>query len=123
MLTAEAQIETEHPGRYLAQLCRHAAAMSGTRGHRFRSHARGDAPARPEVQLHAEWSDTRGSVRFDPWGQCTIQASANRLVLRVQAADEDSLRRIQDVITRDLGRFGRREHLTVNWHRPDAPGR
>jgi hypothetical protein len=27
MLTAEAQVETERPGRYLVQLCRHASQM------------------------------------------------------------------------------------------------
>jgi hypothetical protein len=121
MLTAEAQIDTERPSRYLVQLCRHAAAMTGTHGHRFRIHAGGDPLARREVQIRAEWSDTHGSVRFDPWGQCTIQATAHTLMLRVEATDEDNLRRIQDVITSDLDRFGRREHLTVNWHRPDTP--
>ncbi len=55
-------------------------------------------------------------------GTCTIAASADRLVLRVEAADEENLRRIQDVLTRDIDRFGRRERLTVNWHSPEAPG-
>ncbi len=122
MLTAEAQIETQRPGRYLVQLCKHAAAMAGTRGHRPRVHAGSDARAGREVQVHAEWSETRGVVRFDPWGQCAIQASADRLTLRVEATDEEALRQIQDVLTRDLGRFGRRERLTLNWHRPEAPG-
>ncbi len=48
MLTAEAQIDTERPGRYLAQLCRHAAAMGGARGHRLRAHA---APARSRAAM------------------------------------------------------------------------
>jgi len=127
MPTAEAQIETERPSRYLVQLCRHAAAMTGPRGHRRRTHGEGDgdgdgdALALREARVRAEWSETRGVVDFAPWGQCTLAASADLLVLHVEAADEESLRRIQDVITRDLDRFGRRDHLTVNWHRPEAP--
>jgi hypothetical protein len=121
MLRAETQIDTERPGRYLVQLCRHAATMGSTRGHRFRAHASGDPQAHRNVQVHAEWSETHGSIQFEPWGRCTIEASATTLLLRVEATDEDNLRRIQDVITRDLGTFGRRDHLTVNWQQPGAP--
>jgi hypothetical protein len=46
MLTAEAQIDTERPGRYLTQLCRHAAAMGCARGHRLRAHAGAGASRR-----------------------------------------------------------------------------
>lgn len=120
MLTAEARIETERPGRYLIQLGKHAAAMGGSRGHQLRLHAGGGAPAAREVQVHAEWSGTEGCIRFDPWGRCTITADAGTLLLRVEAADEESLRRMQDILGRDLGRFGRREHLTVSWNRPEA---
>ena len=45
MLTAEADIRTEHAATYLARLCGHAGKM-GTAcapGHRRPSHARGDA--------------------------------------------------------------------------------
>jgi hypothetical protein len=119
MLTVEAQIETERASRYLVQLCRHAAAMAGGRGHRFRNHAGGHARARREVQVHAEWSETHGTISFTPWGQCTIQANASTLAVRVEATDEEDLRQIQDVIARDLDRFGQRDHLTVNWSRRD----
>jgi hypothetical protein len=44
------------------------------------------------------------------------------LTLHVEATDEDNLRQIQDVITRNFNRFGRRERLTVDWHQPEAPG-
>lgn len=40
------------------------------------------------------------------------------LAVRVEAADEESVRRIQDLLTSRLQKFGRREHLTVNWRRP-----
>jgi len=44
--------------------------------------------------------------------------SARGLRLRADAADEPSLRRIQDMLTTRLGKFGRRDHLTVTWQPP-----
>ncbi len=114
MLTAEADIRTEHAGRYLARLCGHAGKMgtAGRRlGHRRPSHAPGDAP--PEVR-RVECSGTEGTVSLD-WGQWTMRAFPDRLAVRAEAADEESLRRIQDLLTSRLQKFGRREHLTVNW--------
>jgi len=115
MLTAEADIRTEHAATYLARLCGHAGKMgtAGRRlGHRRPSHARGDAP--PEVR-RAECSGTEGTVSLD-WGRWTMQAFPGRLTVRAEAADQESLRRIQDLLTARLQQFGRREHLTVNWH-------
>ena len=63
---------------------------------------------------HAEWSATSGTVRLD-WGGWTMQAGPGTLRLRAEAADEASLRRIQDMLTTRLENFGRREHLTVTW--------
>lgn len=121
MLTTEAQIETERPSRYLVQFCKHAAAMGGgAHGHEPRVHL-GGLLARREVQVHAEWSDTHGRVTFTPWGQCTLQANANALTLCIEATEEENLRRIQDIVTRDFDRFSRRDPLTVNWHQPTAP--
>jgi hypothetical protein len=85
--------------------------------HRPRTHDGGHVP--PEVR-HVEWSETQGIVRLS-WGQWTMQATADALTLRVEAADEESLRRIQDLVAGRLERFGRRDHLTVNWQRPQAP--
>jgi hypothetical protein len=51
-----------------------------------------------------------------------MRASAGLLVIRAQAADEESLRRIQDLLTARLQKLGGREHLTVNW-RPSAAAR
>src|SRR5215470_16807895 len=115
MLTAEADITTEHAARYLARLCGHLGKM-GAAGHRHRrpSHAGGDAP--PEVR-RAECSQTEGTVSLN-WGQWTMRARPGLLVIRAEAADEENLRRIQDLLTARLEKFGRREHLTVSWHRP-----
>ena len=116
MLTAEAQVETERPGRYLVQLCRHASQMGQHLRQRPRTHDGGDAP--PEVQ-HVEWSDTYGIVRLS-WGQWTMQTTPDTLTLRAEATDEENLRRIQDLVAARLEIFGRREHLKVNWQRFEA---
>jgi hypothetical protein len=119
MLTLEARIATATPSRYVAQFCKHAAGMSRTRWHRARMHATDDPLARGEVQLTAECSETQGIVSFDPWGRCVMSAGPNLLVVRVEASDPENLQRIQDVVTRDLERFGGREHLVVRWQSPD----
>lgn len=115
MLTAEARIRTEHPSRYLVQLCRHASNI----GHKLHQLHAGAARPRPEV-LHVEWSDTAGTLMLN-WGRCTMRAGSDTLTLRVEAADEEHLQRIQDLLTADLERFGRRDHLEVTWQRPEAP--
>jgi hypothetical protein len=48
-------------------------------------------------------------------GQCVARADNDSLVLRAEADNEPDLRRIQQLLTRDLERFGRREQLTVTW--------
>jgi hypothetical protein len=116
MPTAEAHIQSEHPGRYLIQLCRHADNIN-QKGRHFALHS-GEVQARPEV-LHAECSDTDGILSLN-WGRCIMHAGTDALTLRVEATDEDSLQRMQDLLAADLARFGRRDQLTVDWQRPDA---
>ena len=114
MLTAEADIQTEHAARYLERVCGHAGKMGTTRhrlGHRPPSHGPGDGP--PEVR-DVECSGTAGAVSLD-CGRWTMRALPGLLAVRAEAADEDSLQRIQDLLTARLQKFGRREHLTVNW--------
>ncbi len=116
MPTAEAQIPTERASRYLEQLCRHLGQMSRMR-HQSPAGHRDQAP--PPVQ-GVGWSDSSGEIRFTH-GTCTVQATPTALLLRVDADDEDSLRRLQDGITRRLETIGRRDHFTVDWQRPDRP--
>ena len=120
MPTAEAQVATERPRRYLVQFCKHAAAMGGAHADGSRIHLHGMLTRR-EVRVQAEWSETQGIVTFSPWGRCTLVTTEDTLTLRIDATDEENLRQIQEIITRDFDRFGRREHLTVDWHRPEAP--
>lgn len=114
---AEARIDTGRPSRYLVQFCKHAAAMGSGRGHQLCelcALAEGVNATGP-VTIRAEWSDTSGTVTFDPWGTCHLQARDTELLVRVQAASQDSLERIEDIVTKDLGRFSRQE-LSITWH-------
>ena len=64
-----------------------------------------------------ECSGTEGTVSLN-WGRWTMRAFPGQLAVRAEAADEESLRRIQELLTARLQKFGRREHLTVTWRRP-----
>ena len=66
-----------------------------------------------------EWSQTNGTVTF-PGGHCAMQAGGGALMLRAEAADADTLELIENLITSHLGRFSRREPLTVTWQRTGA---
>ncbi|HEV2779072.1 MAG TPA: DUF2218 domain-containing protein [Actinophytocola sp.] len=123
MPTVEAHVPTERPSRFLVQLCRHASQMSRNRMIRLPAHLAGDsrAGAMPN-NLTAEWSDTHGTVSVDG-GTCILWATQDALNLRIDAHDEETLHRMQELITRNLTRFSRRDPLTVTWNRTDAPDR
>jgi hypothetical protein len=95
MLTSEASVQTTDPGRYLAQFCKHAAAMNDHAPAMFRRHAPGaPAPAGVDaltgggMRLSVDCSETTGVVEFTPWGKCTISVDGDRLLLRADAAPE-----------------------------------
>lgn len=113
MPSAEARIDTDRSSRYLVQLCKHASAMGRGR-HGARMHP-GAAPAGREVQVQAEWTDTRGRLTFTPWGECTLAADADALRLRIDARDESGLHNIRDILTKDVDRIGRRDNLILTW--------
>ena len=119
MLMVEARIETEQSTRYLVRLCTHAASMGRTQGHGIRVH-RNEALSRGEVEVQAQWSDTHGTVTFSPGGRCDLEATTTALLLRIEAADEEQLRRIQDIVTRDLDRFSGSEQLAIHWRPTEA---
>src|SRR5258706_3306851 len=104
MVTAEAVIQTEHPDRYLARLCKHAGQMGRQLHHQSRRH--GGGQALPEMQ-RAECSGSHGTVSLS-WGQWTMQAAAGTLTLCAEAADETNLRRIQDMLTAPRQQIARR---------------
>ncbi|MCG0062167.1 MULTISPECIES: DUF2218 domain-containing protein [Streptomyces] len=119
MLTAEASVETERASRYLDQLCRHAQQME--RHPHYRQGARGGGGTHkpPEVH-HVEWSDTNGTVLLS-LGQWTLRATPDALVLHIEAATEEDLQRMRDLIAARVEKIGRRNHLTVAWQQIEAP--
>jgi hypothetical protein len=114
MPTTEARIPTDRASRYIDQLCRHLDQMSRMR-HRTPT---GHGGRRPPPVQQVDRSDTSGTIRFTH-GTCTLHAAHGAPMLRVDADDEDALRQLQDGITRRLETIGRRDHLTVQWHRSD----
>jgi len=116
MLIAEARVPTDRASRYLIQLCRHAEHLRRLR--RVQVVGVGAGRRSPEVD-HVDYSDTVGTVRFAD-GQLTARASADTLTLRIEAADDDALRRLQVGIAARLHTIGRRDQLTTIWRRPET---
>ena len=46
---------------------------------------------------------------------------AGRSRRKCEATDKENMVKIQDIITKDLDRIGRRDALTINWHSVPAP--
>lgn len=65
-------------------------------------------------------SDTQGSINLGV-GTCTLIATDDTLTLRVEAADEAKLRRMQDMLAKRVETIGRRDGLKVAWQRTDTP--
>ncbi|EGX61061.1 MULTISPECIES: DUF2218 domain-containing protein [Streptomyces] len=120
MLTAEARVETERASRYLDQLCRHAQQMGRHPHYRQDAHGGADTRRHPAVH-HVEWSDTDGTVRTS-LGRWTLQATPDALVLHVEAANEEKLQRMRDLIAARVEKIGRRDNLTVAWRQPEVSG-
>lgn len=119
MPAAEADIPTDHAASYLERLCGHAAKMGEAGHHHPRTHDRDGGP--PEIR-RVERSGTGATVSLDR-GQWTMDALPERLLLRAEAVGDDDLRRIQDLLTTRLEKFGRRERLTVAWRTATAEAR
>jgi hypothetical protein len=89
MPSASAVVLTAVPDRYVKQLLAHLGR-------------------KPTIEL-------RAGTLFFGYGTATVRAKTDRLVLRVEAADPESLARLEDVLARHLIRFGRSAELVVNW--------
>jgi hypothetical protein len=119
MPAAHARIETGRASRYLTQFCQHVQRIYTNRGPL--SHARRTAPAghtqgRPAEPPRVAWTDTHGTVTFGD-ATITLQAGPSALLLRAEAASEDSLQQAQELVTGLLARIGRRDNLSVTWQR------
>ncbi|ASU77418.1 DUF2218 domain-containing protein [Actinopolyspora erythraea] len=96
MLTSQAEVATERPQRYLAQLCEHFAHKAS-----------------------GEHDQEKGHVEFDV-GRCDMHAEDRILLLRARAEDRAGIDRVKQVVGTHLERFGARDELAVHW--TDAEG-
>ena len=95
MPASHATIPTASASRYLQQLCKHWS-------HKFA----------------VEFTPEHGTIPFDATRRCTLDASPERLALRIEAADDATLERTQGVVIDHLKRFAFREELgDVKWER------
>ena len=95
MPASNAAIPTASASRYLQQLCKHWS-------HKFA----------------VEFTPEHGTIPFDATRVCTLDASADRLALRIEAADDATVERMQGVVIEHLKRFAFREDLgEVSWTR------
>ncbi|HEX6447938.1 MAG TPA: DUF2218 domain-containing protein [Trebonia sp.] len=113
MMSAEGSVLTGRADRYLDQLCRHLGQMRQKRHRMMDRHA-----GMPEVR-GVEHAGSRGEVRFAD-GAWTLTATPEALLLRVDAVDEQALRRLRDGITGRVEKIGRRDRLTVTWQSGEA---
>jgi hypothetical protein len=95
MPASQTIIPTASASRYLQQLCKHWS-------HKFA----------------VEFTPGHGTISFDETRRCTFDASPERLVLRIDAADDATLERMQGVVIEHLMRFAFREELgEMKWER------
>jgi hypothetical protein len=93
MPASQAVIATASASKYLQQLCKHWS-------HKFT----------------VEFSPEHGTIPFDDTRRCTLDASPERLALRIDAADDAALERMQGVVIEHLKRFSFREDFgDVQW--------
>ena len=93
MPASQAVIATAFASKYLQQLCKHWS-------HKF----------------SVEFTPERGTIPFDETRLCTLDASPERLALRIDAADDSTLERMQGGGIEHLKRFAFREDFgAVQW--------
>jgi hypothetical protein len=112
--SAQTRIRTANAAAYLARLCGHLSKLARAgriTGHGPRLHTSGGQP--PAV-LQAEHTRDAGTVTLS-WGQLTLRATENELTIRASAGNQDNLQHIQDMTAGRLTKFGRREHLDIQW--------
>ena len=95
MPSSQAHVSTPSASRYLQQVCKHWS-------HKFA----------------VEFTPEHGTIPFDATRVCTLDASADQLALRIEAADEATVERMQGVVIEHLKRFAFREDLgEIRWSR------
>lgn len=65
-------------------------------------------------KVPAQYDATDGNVEF-PFGTCNMEATADELIVTVQATDEKSLMSLKNIVGRHIEKFGIKENITVEW--------
>src|SRR5689334_15858381 len=92
-LSSEARVVTAVPRRYLGQLCKHF-----------------------QHKLPVTLDEAQGRIEF-PSGICALETEEGTLIMRLTAAGEEALTRLEDVVARHLVRFAFREQPEIKWIR------
>lgn len=96
MPATQASVEMPTPARYLARLCNHFT-------HRVTVHREAD----------------RARIEF-PNGLCSLQATDEKLEMRIEASDTETLDRLEQVVVRHLKQVASAENFEVQWTRSDT---
>lgn len=113
MSAAQTSIPTENASVYLTRLSGHSGKMAAAASRLRHGHsAHADEP-RPQVR-HMQHDGSETTVILDR-GQWTMRAEPGRLVISIQAPDQDGLRRIQDLLSARLRKLARHEQLAITW--------
>ncbi len=95
MVQSQAVVTTDSASRYLQQVCKHWS-------HKFA----------------VEFTPQHGTIPFSEDRRCEFEAVDSTLTMRIQAADEATLERTQNVVVDHLKRFAFREDLgEIAWTR------
>jgi hypothetical protein len=103
MIASSARVATEHPTRYLKQLCEHFAH---------------EAPRHSGQEIHVTFDDHEGFVDFAPVVSGALRLDAREegvLAVEASGTDQASLERVQRILTEHVERLGQRDGLTVEW--------
>ncbi|WP_142848367.1 DUF2218 domain-containing protein [Telmatospirillum sp. J64-1] len=90
---AYSDVSTDTPSKYISQLCKHFAH-----------------------KLTVSHDDSKGRIEF-PIGLCLLESRPDVLHMEVEAASEEDLTRLQEVVASHLERFAWRSPPQIHWQR------
>lgn len=94
MMQSIASVSTPHAGRYMTQLCKHWS-------HKF----------------EVVFDETSAAIPL-PMGPCHLTVGPGTLGIVLEAADEESLLKMEEVVANHINRFAHREgELAYDWTR------
>ena len=91
MISSIGQVETPMAVTYLQRLCKHFSK-----------------------KIRVEYGETEGLAAF-PYGRCRLLADDGTLSFHCETEGPDAMLVMQDVISRHVGMFTKRNPLTVTW--------